>query len=320
MNTTNFGLGCGSFSTANKNLLTESTAIIRSAMEHNVTFLNTADFYGAGESEMAISHALYHEQRDATYLSLKFGALMAPNGMMYGLDVHPDRIKNYLTHSLKRLKLDYIDLYQPARIDLAIPVEETIGAISDLVKEGYVKEIGITQVDAQTLRKAHATHPISYVEMEYSLFNRSMEKEIVPVARELGINMVAFGILAHGLLSGAWTKEKVAQGKRAQNKTTSLLDKDNIEENILRVEALRKIAEEKQLTLSQLIHAWALSKGEDILPLIGVSKLSQFEDSIQARQVKLSNEEISRIEKAVPEDKIKGKSFRQLTFRNGVIV
>lgn len=316
----NFGLGCGKLSAASKASLTESTAIIDSALASEISFLNTADFYGAGESEMAIAAALSSKKREAAYVSLKFGALMAPNGTMYGLDVHPSRIKNYLTHSLKRLKLDYVDLYQPARIDLAIPVEETIGAIADLVKEGYVREIGITQVDAETLRKAHATHPIAAIEMEYSLFNRSMEQKIIPTARELGIDIVAFGILAHGLLSGSWTKEKVLQGKITQNNRTSLLNKGNIEQNILFVENLRKIAVEKSITLSQLVHAWALSKGKDIIPLIGVSKLSQLKDSLQAREVTLTNEDIIQIERAVPEDKIKGASFRHLTFKNGIVV
>lgn len=210
---TGFGLGCGKLTAVNETMKAEGCSIIHAALEQGVTMLNTADFYGAGESEMAIGAALDGGLRSKAYMSLKFGALMAPNGMMYGLDVHPDHVKNCLTHSLKRLKTDYVDLYQPARIDLAIPVEETIGAIADLVKEGYVREIGITQVDTKTLRKAHATHPISYVEMEYSLFNRSMECDIVPAARELDIGVVGFGILAHDYWEANGPKSVLSTGR-----------------------------------------------------------------------------------------------------------
>lgn len=315
MKSSGFGLGCGSLSTANESLEKESIAIIRSALEHDVTFLNTADFYGAGESELGIGQALQIEQalkgyrRDKVYLSLKFGMLMSPKGMMYGLDVHPSRIKNYLAHSLKRMKVDNVDLYQPARIDPSIPVEETIGAIADLVKEGYVREIGLSQVDADTLRKAHAVHPIAYVEMEYSLFNRRMEQNILPVARELGIGTVAFGILAHGLLSGAWTKERVASGELPRSQWIELLQRGKIEQNIILVERLLNIAKEKQVSLAQLIYAWSLTKGQDVLPLIGVSKAAQFADSILARDIALTADDVAQIEAAVPESEIVGKTY-----------
>ncbi len=310
MEYTGFGLGCGSISAANEALTQESTAIIHAALEKKVNFLNTADFYGAGESEIGIGQALQGCKRENVYLSVKFGMLMSPKGAMYGLDVHPDRIKNYLAHSLKRLKTDYIDLYQPARVDPQIPVEETIGALADLVKEGYIKEIGLSQVDAETLRRANQVHPIASVEMEYSLFNRSMEQTILPTARELGIDVVAFGILAHGLLSGAWTKERVDRGEVARNAFyIELFQKGNIEKNILLVEQLRQIAEEKHVSLAQLIYAWSLTKGRDIIPIIGVSKATQFADSILARDIILTPEDILRIEAAVPAHAIAGRSF-----------
>lgn len=310
MEYTGFGLGCGSISAANEALSKESMAILHAALERGVTFLNTADFYGAGESEMGIGQALKGYKRGNVYISLKFGMLVSPKGMMYGIDVHPSRIKNYLTHSLRRMKTDYIDLYQPARIDPSIPVEETVGAIADLVKEGYVREIGLSQIDADTLRRAHKVHPIASVEMEYSLFNRSMEQNILPVARELGIDVVAFGILAHGLLSGAWTKERVERGDVARNAFyIEIFQKGNIEKNILLVEKLLLIAKEKQVSLAQLIYAWSFTKGRDIVPIIGASKVTQFEDSILARDIILTPEDISRIEKAVPIGEISGRSF-----------
>ena len=261
---TGFGLGCGRLSVENEELSKESVSIVHAALDAGVSFLNTADFYGAGNSEMAIGEALKGSRRDHAYISLKFGVLTAPDGAMYGLDTHPDRMKNYLTHSLKRMKLDYVDLYQPARIDLAIPVEETIGAITNLVKEGYVRQVGITQVDADTLRKAHATHPIAYVETEYSLFNRAMEQTILPVARELGIGVVTFGILAHGLLGGRWTKERIESGKKPHNTYVQLFRPGNIEKNVVLVERLQRIADKKHATVSQLAHAWALSKGDQL--------------------------------------------------------
>lgn len=312
-----FGLGCGSISSANETLELESTAIIQSAFKHDVTMLNTADFYGAGDSELGIGHALKKSgllegsNRDKVYISLKFGMLTAPNGMFYGMDVHPKRVKNYLTHSLKRLKVDYIDLYQPARIDPLIPVEETIGAIVDLVKEGYVRDIGLSQVDSETLRKAHGVHPISYVEMEYSLFNRKMEQEVLPTARELGIGTVAFGILAHGLMGGKWTKERVDRGELPRSQWIELFQRGNIEKNIILVERLLGIAKEKQVSLPELIYSWAMSKGQDIIPLIGASKVSQFENSILAKDLILTTDDVARIETAIPASEIAGKCYPQ---------
>ena len=307
------GLGCGRLAHADKN---ESIKTIRTALDEGITLLNTADFYGSGTSEMLIGEALKGYGRDRAFISLKFGALMSPNGRMYGLDVDPKNIKNYITYSLKRLNLDYIDLYQPARIDLGIQVEETIGAIADLVKEGYVKHIGLTQVDAQTLRRANEVHPISLVEAEYSLFNRKIEKELLPTARELGIGVVAFGALAHGMLSGNWTKDK----KDGYNSMISLYSKENIETNLALVEELRKIAIEKQISMPQLAFAWLLAKGEDIVPLIGSRQVANLKSSIKSLDIKLSENDIRRIEVAIPEDKIAGDSFPNMQFRNGIVV
>jgi aryl-alcohol dehydrogenase-like predicted oxidoreductase len=234
---------------------------------------------------------------------------------MYGLDVRPHHIKSYLTYSLKRLGVDYIDLYIPARIDLAIPVEETIGAISDLVKAGYVKHIGMTQVDADTLRKAQSIHPISLVEYQYSLFNRGIEKEILPTARELGIQVVAFGTLAHGLLSGTFSKDKVDHS----NHYIPLFSQENIDKNLSLVESLREIAAEKQIPLPQLAVAWVLAKGEDIIPLIGARRVSQLQESLKSVDVHLNENDVKRIEQAIPENEIAGGSFPNMKFRNGIV-
>ncbi|MFF2875026.1 aldo/keto reductase [Gottfriedia sp. NPDC057991] len=303
------GLGCGGMiNDANKS---ENIATIHEALDSGINHLNTADFYGFGKSEMVIGEALKGQKREKAFVSVKFGVLAAPNGSFYGLDVRPLSIKNYLTYTLKRLNLDYIDLYQPARIDLGIPVEETIGAISDLVKEGYVKQIGITQVDAETLRKANSVHPISFIETEYSLFNRSMEKEILPTARELGVGVVAFGAIAHGLLSGTFSKNNAKS-------YIPMFAEGNIDKNLELVEELRKIADEKNITIPQLALAWLSSKGDDIITLVGASRRTTLRDSLKSVDVKLSADDIERIEKAIPEDKIAGSSFPKMEFKNGV--
>ncbi|EHJ00465.1 aldo/keto reductase [Clostridium sp. DL-VIII] len=308
------GLGCGGMIIDDNKF--ENIATIHEALDFGINHLNTADFYGYGKSEMVIGEALKGQRRDKAFISVKFGMLGAPNGSIYGLDVRPQTIKNYLTYTLKRLNLDYIDLYQPARIDLGIPIEETIGAISDLVKAGYVKNIGLTQVDADTIRKADSVYPISFLEAEYSLFNRSIEKEILPTARELGIGVVAFGGLAHGLLSGTWSKSK----PHAYNSFIPLFFEENIDKNLELVEELRKIADEKHITIPQLSLAWLLSKGNDIITLIGASRRTTLQDSLKSIKVNLSENDIQRIEKAIPENKIAGASFPKREFRNGVAV
>lgn len=308
------GLGCGSMTDFNNK--SENIATIHEALDNGLNMLNTADFYGSGASEMIIGEALKGKRREDAFVSGKTGALVDPSGQMYGLDVDPFHIKNQLAQTLKRLNLDYIDLYQPGRIDLDIPVEETIGAISDLVKQGYVKHVGITQVDANTLRRAHKVHPISFIEVDYSLFNRSAEDEIIPTARELGVEIVAFGSLAHGLLSGIYTKE---HAKRYASRVPMFFD-ENIDTNLELVERLRGIADEKGITIPQLSLAWVLSKGNDVLGLVGASRRATLIDSIKAKDVILNEEDIKRIEAAVPREEIAGSSFPAPKFRNGRVV
>ncbi|MFB5675400.1 aldo/keto reductase [Paenibacillus terreus] len=304
-------------SNANETVKAASIAAIHAALESGVNHLNTGDFYDAGRSEMLIGEAVKGHKREQYFISLKFGALGAPNGSLYGLDVSPHHMKNYLTYSLKRLNLDYVDLYQPARIDLGIPVEETIGAISELVQAGYVKHIGVTQVDAETLRRAHATHPIRLVEAEYSLFNRSIEIDILPTARELGIGVVAFGAVAHGLLAGDWTEKRIQQSKGG---FVPLFFEENIEKNVALAKKLGEIAAKKQMTLSQLAFAWMLSKREDIIPLIGTVSPAHLQEALQSLDIRLTEDDIKEIENAIPEHEIAGASFPNMQFRNGKVV
>ncbi|WP_244862594.1 aldo/keto reductase [Paenibacillus sp. J22TS3] len=311
------GLGCAHLSNVNEAVKSAGIAAIHAAFESGINHLNTGDFYGAGQSEMVIAEALKGYKRDDYFISLKFGALNTPSGSMYGLDVSPHHVKNYLAYSLKRLNLDYIDLYQPARIDLGIPVEETIGAISELVKAGYVRQIGVSQVDAETLRRAHATHPISWLEVEYSLFNRSIEKYILPTSRELGIGVIAFGVLAHGLLAGHWTNERI---QRSKGGYVPLFFEENIEKNVVMAQKLGEIAVKKQMTLSQLALAWMLSKGEDIIPLIGTVSPAHLQEALQSLDIHLTEDDVMEIEDAIPEQEIAGASFPNMQFRNGKTV
>jgi len=306
------GLGCMRMSNStDSNDRIESVATVHAALEAGITFLNTGDFYACGHNEMLVNEAIKSYERDKIFISVKFGGLLSPAGMPYGIDCRPLAIKNYLTYSLKRLGVDYIDLYQPCRIDPEIPVEETLGPIAEMVKAGFVKHIGLSEVDAETLRRADSVHPISLVELEYSLTKRKIEKDLIPTARELGIGVVAFGILSHGLLS----KERIEE---MQKRAPQFAGVDS-EKNIAILEALRKIADEKQITLSQLFVSWVLAQGEDIMPLIGARKVSQLQESMKAVDVKLSENDLKRIDEAVPED-VKYGGGIQMKFKNGMFV
>ncbi len=289
----------------------ETIATIHAALDSGITFLNTGDFYSTGHNEMLVGEAIKGYDRDKIFISVKFGGLVAPNGMPYGIDMRPLAIKNYLTYSLKRLGVDYVDLYEPCRIDPEIPVEETLGPIAEMVKAGYVKHIGLSEVDAETLRRAHSVHPISLVELEYSLLKRKIEKELLPTARELGIGVVAFGIMSHGLLS----KERIQEMKNRFPQFPGM----DLDKNVSLLEALHEIAEEKLITLPQLLTAWVLSQGEDIMPLIGARKVSQLQESIEALDISLNKSDLERIDSAVPAETIDDSNMT-MKFKNGMMV
>lgn len=291
-------------------------AAIHAAIEAGINFLNTGDFYDAGASEMIVGKALKRRKRQDAFVSVKFGGLLKAGGGAYGIDVRPEVVENYLVYSLKRLGLEYIDLYQPGRINPHIPVEETIGAIANLVKKGYVRTIGITEVNAETLRRAHATHPISLVELSYSLMNRGIEDALVPTARELGIGIVAFGVLLAGLLGGSAQQQKMAMiGRMVQRETL-----DNFNQNLSLLHSLQEIAIEKGITLSQLAIAWVLAQGGDMLALVGSRTRLQVEDTLKAMEVHLSEEDLSRIEAIVPKGNARSNYMPSLNLeKNGLI-
>ena len=307
------GLGCESAKKSDS----ESITTIRSFLDNGMNYLNTADFYGHGESEMAIREALKTHKRDEVFISLKFGGLVAPDGSFYGIDVRPQDIKNYLAYSLKRLDTDYVDLYQPARINPHIPVEDTIGGVADLVTAGYVRNIGLSEVDADTLRRAHAIHPISMVEMQYSLLNRTIEDSLIPVARELGIGIVAFGVLFHGVIGGRRPAEKIDM----LSKRLTPQAQEKLQQAVTRLDLLKKLAIEKGVTLSQLAIAWVMAQGDDILTLVGSRTLEQLQNTIKAGDIHLSQDDLRRIEQAVPKEYASNSAMLPLNLdQNGLFV
>jgi aryl-alcohol dehydrogenase-like predicted oxidoreductase len=285
------GLGCmkmtNAYGTPERS---ENLATIHAALDEGVTYLNAADYYGGGDVEMVIGEAIRGRKRDNVYLAVKFGALVSPDGKMYGIDVRPQTVKNFLTYSLKRLGLDYIDLYQPGRANPYIPIEETIGAVADLVKEGYVRHIGVSEVDTETLRRANATHHITLAEMNYSMVNRSIEREFLPMARKLGVGIAAFGSLSMGFLSDTPPKLPGMGGFTAQIASSAFSF----------TQELRAIAEEKGISLSCLAIAWVLAQGEDIVVVVGSRRVLQFRDNLKALDVHLTAEDLDRINLLLP--------------------
>ncbi|QKE75995.1 aldo/keto reductase [Arthrobacter citreus] len=304
------GLGCMGMSWLyGKTDRNESIATIQEALDSGITLLDTGDFYGNGHNEVLISEALRGFRRVNMFISVKFDSKHRSPGDKFGVeDNRPEAIKDFLKYTLQRLGTDYIDLYQPARINPSIPIEETIGAISDLVKEGYVRHIGLSEVGAKSIRRAHAIHPLSWVQSEYSLFNREIELEILPTLRELGITLSAYGVLSRGLLSGAWTKDRIFSSNDKRMKAPRFTN-ENLEKNLMLVEALREIALEKHIPVSHLAIGWVLSKQENVIPLVGARKRTQLREMLGVTNLDLSPEDLVRIEKAVPQQSVAGEYY-----------
>lgn len=282
----------------------ESIATIHAALDRGVTLLDTGDFYGQGHNELLIGRAL-RDRRGKAQLSVKFGALRGPDGAFIGVDTRPSSVKNFLAYSLVRLGVDYIDIYRPARLDPSVPIEDTIGAIADLVKAGYVRKIGLSEVGPETIRRANAVHPIVDLQIEYSLISRGPEEKIFPVLEELGIGVTAYGVLSRGLLTGS--KPAAPNDFRAHLPRFS---GENRERNQQLVKALERIAAEKGVKPAQLAIAWVLAKGERIIPVIGARKRSQLEESLGALAIQLSPEELAQIEQAVPASAVAGSRYQ----------
>jgi aryl-alcohol dehydrogenase-like predicted oxidoreductase len=286
----------------------ESIATIHAALDAGVTLLDTGDFYGMGTNELLLRDALRGRDRDRVAISVKFGAMRDPSGAWVGYDARPAAVKNFLTYSLRRLGTDHIDIYRPARLDPTVPIEETVGAIAELVKAGYVRHIGLSEVGSETLRRAQAVHPISDLQIEYSLLYRGIERDILATARELGIGITAYGVLTRGLLSGHWTPEREL-GTGDFRAASPRFQGDNLQRNLALVEALRSVAARRGATVAQLAIAWVASRGDDIVPLVGARRRDRLAEALGATELRLTAEDLADIEAAVPADAAAGDRY-----------
>ncbi|MGK4584158.1 aldo/keto reductase [Kitasatospora sp. HPMI-4] len=277
----------------------ESIATIHAALDAGITLLDTGDFYGMGHNELLIREALRGRNREDVEISVKFGAQRSPDGNWLGYNTSPAATKTALAYTLRRLGTDHIDVYRPARLDPDVPIEETIGAIAEMVKAGYVRHIGLSEVGAQTLRRAAAVHPISDLQIEYSLLSRGLEAEVLPTARALNIGVTAYGVLSRGLLSGHWTGDREV-GTADFRAHSPRFQGENLAHNLRLVEALRAIAEAKGATVAQVAIAWVASRGSDIVPLVGARRRDRLDEALGALDVALTPDDLAAIEAAVP--------------------
>jgi aryl-alcohol dehydrogenase-like predicted oxidoreductase len=286
----------------------ESIATIHAALDAGITLLDTGDFYGMGHNELLICKALRNRRRDTVFIQVKFGAQRDPRGAFIGHDARPAAVKTALAYTLTRLGTDYVDLYQPARLDPNVPIEETIGAIAELVQAGYVRHIGLSEVGAGTIRRAHEVYPITTIQMEYSLMSRTIEAEILPTVRELGIGVTAYGVLSRGLISSTGLQPLGAQDGRPR---FPRFQEKNLRRNRELVRALEVIAKEKGSTTAQLAIAWVLYRGDNIIPLIGARNRQRLQESLSALDLTLTEEELARIERAVPAERVAGTRYAE---------
>lgn len=300
-----FGLGCAGMSVANGTASdAQGIATIQQAIDGGVRLLDTADFYGAGHNELLIGRAI-RGRRDQVWLSAKFGALRGPDGAFTGIDNRPAALKNFLTYTLTRLGVDYIDVYRPARLDPQVPVEDTVGAIGELVKAGYVRHVGLSEVGPDTIRRAHATHPVHDVQIEYSLMSRGAERAILPLLRQLGIGVTAYGVLAHGLLGG----KAVPAGQDARRAHLPWFSGTNFEHNHQLALAFGALARELGATPAQLAIAWVLARGPGIMPVVGARSGAQLREALGALPIRLGAAQLARIEAAIPPGAVAGTRY-----------
>ncbi|WP_431956443.1 aldo/keto reductase [Nocardia lijiangensis] len=286
----------------------ESIATIHAALDSGADLIDTGDFYGAGHNEMLIGRAIAGRPREDIRLSVKFGALRGPDGSWGGIDNRPVALRNFLGYTLQRLGVDYVDVYRPARLDPAVPIEDTVGAIAELVEAGYVRHIGLSEVGAETLRRAAAVHPIADLQIEYSLVSRGIEAETLPVARELGIGITAYGVLSRGLLSDT-VRTRSTFGADDFRAHSPRFQGENLTRNLRLVDALAKIAAAKGVSVAQLAIAWVLTRGSDIVPIIGARRPQRWAETLGALDIRLGADELASIEAAVPADQVAGERY-----------
>ncbi len=285
----------------------ESIGTIHAALDAGINLIDTGDFYGMGHNEMLIGEALKGVPRDRYLLSVKFGGMRDPAGGWAGYDARPGAVKNFLAYSLQRLGVDHIDIYRPARLDTAVPIEETVGAIADMIKAGYVRHVGLSEVGSETIRKAAAVHPIVDLQIEYSLISRGIEDDILNTTRALGVGITAYGVLARGLIGGNWKKGQSAAGDFRGH--APRFQGGNLDRNLALVEELRKVAARKGATVAQVAIAWALAQGADIVPVLGARRRDQLAETLGALRVALSAADLAEIEQAVPKGAAAGDRY-----------
>ncbi len=285
----------------------ESIGTVHAALDAGVTLIDTGDFYGMGHNEMLLAEALKGRRREDYVLSVKFGALRDPRGAFVGIDTSPAALKSALAYSLKRLGTDYVDIYRPARLDPSVPIEDTIGAVAEMVQAGHVRHIGLSEVGADTIRRAAAVHPIADLQIEYSLITRGPERAIMPVLDALGIGMTPYGVLARGLISGHWRKEGNGPGDfRVHGPRFS---GDNLDHNLELVERIRAVAEAIGASVAQVAIAWVLAKGPRIVPVIGARTRQRLAESLGALDIALDSEHVAALDAALPPDSARGTRY-----------
>jgi aryl-alcohol dehydrogenase-like predicted oxidoreductase len=303
------GLGCmGMSDMYGRTDRNESIATIHAALDAGITLLDTGDFYGMGHNEMLLGEALAGRPRDSYQLSVKFGAQRGPDNSWLGYDARPAAVKTALAYSLKRLRTDYVDIYRPARLDPQVPIEDTAGAIADLVKAGYVRHFGLSETGAQTIQRANGVLPVCDLQIEYSVISRGIEDRILPACRELGIGTTAYGVLARGLISGHWNKDRGTDARDFRTHNPRFQG-DNLTRNLALVELLRELAERRGVSVAQLVIAWVLARGDDIVPLVGARTRDRLKEALGALDVNLGADDLAAIERAVPVGAAAGERY-----------
>src|SRR3954466_2668518 len=288
---------------------------IRRALDLGVTFLDTADMYGPFTNERLVGRAI-SGRRDEVQLATKFGNERKEDGTRVGINGQPEYVRSACDASLQRLGVDHIDLYYQHRVDKSVPIEETVGAMKELVEAGKVRFLGLSEASPDTVRRAHAVHPITALQTEYSLFTRDLEDDILPTTRELGIGLVPYSPLGRGILTGAITEEAIGEGDSRSTAYFPRFQGDNLAANLRLVGRVREIAAGKGVTAGQLALAWVLAQGSDVAPIPGTKRVRYLEENLGATEVELSDDDLKALEEAVPRDAVAGDRYADMSTVN----